>query len=122
MSDNPRGAMNQILNHGAKPLPLHRALCRCLSLTDSLLPEKAQNVVCDHSQLQHQLVGVELAGGQSLHPHIGLDFTVELLTHSVIVVQVDQDWIRFQSLTFATNLGKSAAGIRAPGAAEFCAL
>lgn len=68
MLHNLPSRMNDILNHGAKPLALFRPFGRCLSLTDCLLPKNAQNVVGNHCQFQHQLVGFKLARGHTLYP------------------------------------------------------
>lgn len=45
MGDDTGSAVNQILNHCAKPLALHSAFGRCLSQADSILPDKTQSVV-----------------------------------------------------------------------------
>jgi hypothetical protein len=50
------------------------------------LANQAQAVVNEHPNVQHRIVGIELARGQSFQIKIGLDFRMKLLVGAVILI------------------------------------
>lgn len=58
---------------------------RGIWLQQAALAHQTQNVHCQQrSELAHQVVGVELARGQTLQVKVGLELRVELLVRAAI--------------------------------------
>ena len=56
-------------------------------MTDSFLTDHAKNIVSKYSEFENQFIGIELAGRKTFYSHIRFDFTVELLTFAVCMVE-----------------------------------
>ncbi len=56
-------------------------------MTDSFLNDHAKNIVSKYSEFENQFVSIKLTGRKTFYPHIRFDFTVELLTFAVCMVE-----------------------------------
>lgn len=76
--DYPRGAVHQLLDHGADA-PAHRPVAqRCARPRQPFLAQIAQDVVGKHRAGEHQAIGGKLARGQAFDVQVALELAVEL--------------------------------------------
>lgn len=87
--DQARCQVHQLLDDRPDPPPFGRMPDRGLVAEQAQLPDKAQDVVGERGAAHHQGIDFELARGQSLQVHVGLEFAVELLAGAVVLVEGD---------------------------------
>lgn len=68
-------------------------LMACFSSANGFLSNHPQDIVGKNGQFKHQFIGVKLSGRQPFHIHIGLDFTVKLLTFTMGMVILNDFFI-----------------------------
>ena len=108
MDDSARH-INQVQDHGSNPAAVCflsvRRLHGDIALPEAFLTTKPQQIVAQHSQKKDQSIALEILAGKPLHIHIRFQLGMELLTGSVIVIQIDH-FIRldFQADPVRVNL------------------
>lgn len=80
---------DHVPDHGAQPTAPYLVSGFCPPAAYGLLPYHAQDIVCNYSKLQHQLICVKFTGRQTFQVHVCFYFTVELLAFSMCMVQAD---------------------------------
>ena len=93
MMNHARGLEHQLLHHRLDTSTLGLVAHRRIGLVQGVLSNQAQQVHRHCGQLAHQIVGIELARGQTLQVHIGLELRMmtwgfaKLLMRGVIAVK-----------------------------------
>ena len=80
---------DHVPDHGAQPTAPYLVSGFRPPAAYGLLPYHAQDIVCNYSKLQHQLICVKFTGRQTFQVHVCFYFTVELLAFSMCMVQAD---------------------------------
>ncbi len=79
----------QLLHHGANSSALCAVAHGRIGLVQCVLTHQAQQVHGHRRQCTDQVVGVELARGQTREVHVGLELRMELLVRTMVSVQLD---------------------------------
>ena len=85
---NMGAELDQVRDYGSQAPAPDRAGLRLL-MAKGFLADHPKQIEGNHRKLQHQRIGGELAGGQALHVHVGLQLAVVLLAFSMGVVRFD---------------------------------
>ena len=51
--------------------------------------DDAKDIICNHAQFQNECIGIQFTAGHPFYVHICFDFTMELFTDRMIMVQFD---------------------------------
>lgn len=89
VADDACGLEHHLLHHRLDPAAQRVLSQRAVALVQCVLPHDAQQVHRYSSQRTHHVVGGELARGQTVQVHVGLELGVELLVRGVVPVQRD---------------------------------
>lgn len=81
--------VDDVLDDGADASTFHVAADWRIILAKTFLPHDAEEIVGKHAGMQHQIIGGEFPGGQTLQVQIGFDFAVKLFACAVIAIQFD---------------------------------
>ena len=101
MADHSRGLEHHLLHHGFDAATFGGVAYRRIGLIEGVLPNQAQQVHRQRSELAHQIIVIELARGQSLQIHVGLELRVRLLMGGMVKIQ-------FEDLSRIELLGQRA--------------
>jgi hypothetical protein len=88
--DKPAGAVDEFPHHGLDAPPPGLVSHWRVRPVQNGLAHQAQDSHGQRSEFAHEVVGVELARGQPLEAHVGLELRVELLEPAVVGVQRDE--------------------------------
>jgi PAS domain S-box-containing protein len=93
--DELRPPVHDFLQYGLQATTHGRMSDRRQFADQPQLADQTQTVVGEHRDMQHRIVGIELARGQSFQIEVGLDLRMELLVRAVILVALDDPFGRF---------------------------
>jgi hypothetical protein len=93
--DELRPPVHDFLQYGLQATTHGRMSDRRQFADQPQLADQTQTVVGEHRDMQHRIVGIELARGQSFQIEVGLDLRMELLVRAVILVALDDPFRRF---------------------------
>ena len=108
MRNNYSRRHDDVLNHSAKPSPLHRALHGDVSHFEAGLSNYSENVVRKLHQFKHKFICIELARGKLFGTKVCFDLAVILLHLTVLVVKLYDIFVRkinTDRVHIAFNLG-----------------
>jgi len=89
VADDACGLEHHLLHHRLD-VPAQRGLAqRTVALVQRVLPHDAQQVHRRRRQRTHPVIGGELARGQTVKVHVGLELGMKLLVRGVVAVQRD---------------------------------
>lgn len=89
VADHASGHGYHFLHHSPDALTFGCVVQRGIGLIENVLSNQTQQVHRQCNELAHQVVGIELASGQALQIHVGLELRVKLLMGDMIAIQRD---------------------------------
>ena len=80
---------DKIADDSPQPASVHISFPGSIFQAKRFLADHTENVVSQNSQFQHKLICFELTGREPLDIHIRLDLTMELLTFTMCMIEIN---------------------------------